>query len=266
VSQFIHRAISNIHEQGFITGKKRQVISWGLLAMEPSSWIEKECTPDGFEWKDPSKIRIGEIHRLLDHWRDRIDRGLEGLIWVPSCPLFQDEDRAPAHGRRLRQAITLPQDNSDEEVFILPQSDEIEQDEYGSNDDEHSYRSSQVRDPFDEAPMDTSNASHPQEYSSCKYCMLSFYLVLLIYSIYIAPSNIVGQHSAVPISYPHASISGQSLSNILSYTCTQYAKDPLGIAGPSSLHHVQQNKEGAIPRPYPAKGEWYIEVPQNQSK
>jgi hypothetical protein len=168
---------AKIYEQGFITGHKNQVISWGSLAMDPSSWIDRECTPDGFVWKDPSKIRIGEIHRLLDHWRDRIDRGLIGLVWVPTCPLFQDQVNAPSHRRRFRQAMGVPQDDSDDEVFILPQSDEIEQEESGSNDDEqHSYRTSQV------------------------------------------PSD-VGQHSAIPTGYPHASMSGQSLNDMLFYTC-----------------------------------------------
>src|ERR1700675_4466219 len=103
--------------------------------MDPSSWIDSECTPDGFEWKDPSKIRIGEVHRLLEHWRDRIGRSLQGLVWVPSCPIFQDEDKAPSHGRRFRQALDLPQDDSDEEVFILPQSDDIEEDDHASIND-----------------------------------------------------------------------------------------------------------------------------------
>ena len=154
----------NTYEQGFITGHKRQVISWGLLAMDPSSWIDQACTPDGFVWKDPSKIRIGELHRLLDHWRDRIDRGLLCLVWVPTCPLFQDEDNAPTHGRRFRQTMGVPQDDSDDEVFILPQSDEIEEDECGSNDDE--------QEPFEDEGMDASIVPHPDGNSSCEYCML----------------------------------------------------------------------------------------------
>ena len=154
--------------------------------MDPSSWIEKECTPEGFEWKDPSKIRIGEIHRLLDHWRDCIARGLQGLIWVPTCPLFQDEDNAPVQRRQFRQAIALPEDNSDDEVFILPQSDEVEEDEYDSNDEKLTYRSSPVHLPSEERVMDASNASHPHEYSSCEYFILFFDLCAshILYFIY----------------------------------------------------------------------------------
>jgi hypothetical protein len=71
--------------------------------------------------------------------------------------------------------MDLPQDDIDDEVFILPQSDDIEQDDYDSNNDEpHSYRSSPVHHSFEEEVMDPSNASHPHEYSSCEYCILCF--------------------------------------------------------------------------------------------
>jgi hypothetical protein len=140
--------------------------------MNPLSWIDKECTPDDFQWKDPSKIKIGEIFRLLDHWRDHIDRGHHALVWVPSCPLFQDDDHAPIHGWQLQQAMALPEDYSDEEVFILPQSDDIEEYESNSNDHESLHQSSPVHDPFEEGVMDAIGASHPQESSSCEYCIL----------------------------------------------------------------------------------------------
>jgi hypothetical protein len=124
-------------------------------------------------WKDPSKIKVGEIFRLLDHWRDRIDRGLHALVWVPTCPLFQDGDEASDDGRKSRQVVAVPEDESDEEVFILPQSDDIEQDEFDSNDhDQYSYRSSQVHDSFEEGAMDASHASHPYDNRSCECFML----------------------------------------------------------------------------------------------
>jgi hypothetical protein len=34
------------------------------------------------------------------------------------------------------------------------------------------------------------------------------------------------------------------------------------MAGPSRHHHVQQNRNEAIPKPYPVTGEWFIEVPE----
>ncbi|KAF8263366.1 hypothetical protein EI94DRAFT_1704048 [Lactarius quietus] len=81
----------NCFSQGFITGRKNQVIPWGSLVNDPLTWIPQECIPDGFEWKDPSKIQIGEIFCLLDHWRDCQDQGHVPLTWVPSCLAFHDE-------------------------------------------------------------------------------------------------------------------------------------------------------------------------------
>jgi hypothetical protein len=68
----------------------------------------------------------------------------------------------------------------------------------------------------------------------------------------------------MPISYPHASGSGQFLSDIFLILYIELMRPiySLGIAGPSNVHHVQQNRKGAIPKPYPAKGEWYIAVPE----
>lgn len=47
---------------------------------DPTSWIKEECIPDGFEWKDQSKIHKEEIFHLLDHWTAHQAEGLEPLI------------------------------------------------------------------------------------------------------------------------------------------------------------------------------------------
>ncbi|KAN0140679.1 hypothetical protein V8E53_001506 [Lactarius tabidus] len=206
----------------FITGKKTPFISWGSLAVKPSSWVDAECTPDGFEWKDPSKIKVGEIFRLLDHWRGHIDRGLQGLVWAPSCPLLQDEEHAPTHGGKLRRPIALPEEYSDEEVFILPQSDDIEQHESDLSDHEGPYRSSPVHDPFEEGAMDDDGESHPDEYNS-------------------SPSH-GGQPSTSSLSYLNVST--------------------LDVAGPSRHYQGEKNRDEAIPKRYRVKGEWYIEIPE----
>ncbi|KAN0128961.1 hypothetical protein V8E53_013223 [Lactarius tabidus] len=206
----------------FITGKKTPFISWGSLAVKPSSWVDAECTPDGFEWKDPSKIKVGEIFCLLDHWRGRIDRGLQGLVWAPSCPLLQDEEHAPTHGGKLRRPIALPEEYSDEEVFILPQSDDIEQHESDLSDHEGPYRSSPVHDPFEEGAMDDDGESHPDEYNS-------------------SPSH-GGQPSTSSLSYLNVSTSD--------------------VARPSHHYQGEKNRDEAIPKRYQVKGEWYIEIPE----
>jgi hypothetical protein len=74
---------------GYASGKKKVTIPWSKLCQDPSSWIKSECVPDGFQWADPSKIRIGDVFRLLEHWRLRQANHLKPLIWVSSCPLLE---------------------------------------------------------------------------------------------------------------------------------------------------------------------------------
>ncbi|KAH9018652.1 hypothetical protein EDB85DRAFT_1897084 [Lactarius pseudohatsudake] len=101
----------------FVTGNKKQTIPWGVLVKDPSSWILDDCTPEEFVWKDPSKIQIGEVFRLLSHWSDRQDQGLGPLMWVPTSPLFRDVKHPRRHRRHLRHA---QQSNaSDQESFNL---------------------------------------------------------------------------------------------------------------------------------------------------
>jgi hypothetical protein len=109
-----------------MTGNKKQLIPWGSLIKDPSSWMIAECIPDGFEWKDPSKIHVGEVFRLLDHWRDREDQGLEPLAWVPTSSLFKNTDTSSMGVRTFRHGKALDPHDSDEEVFVLPDSDELD--------------------------------------------------------------------------------------------------------------------------------------------
>jgi hypothetical protein len=119
----------NTYKLGFVTGKKKQIIPWGTLVKDPSSWISDECVPHGFEWKDPSKIQIGEVFCLLYHWRDRQAQDLNPLVWVPTCLLFQDAEKPSRHLQNVRRIRAEPQQESDEEVFNLPSSRDIEEDE-----------------------------------------------------------------------------------------------------------------------------------------
>lgn len=74
-------------------------IPWAKLCQDPSSWIKPECAPDEFQWADPSKIRIGDVFRLIDHWRQRQAHGLKPLIWLSSCPLLEDAEQQSEHSR-----------------------------------------------------------------------------------------------------------------------------------------------------------------------
>ena len=111
-------------KSGFKTGKRLQSIPWGAFVKDPSSWMNNECFPPSFQWKDPSKIQIGEVFCLLDHWWDCKSRDLDTIIWVPTCPLFHIQDSSKrirsTHQARVRQREALQ--NSNEEFFDLPSS------------------------------------------------------------------------------------------------------------------------------------------------
>jgi hypothetical protein len=128
------------HYSGFLTAKP-QAIPWASLAKDPTCWIAEECTPDGFEWKDPSKIRIKEIFRLLTHWNVRQSEGLEPLIWVATCPLLEDAQGTAKCVLAGHRARALEPQDSDEERFILPATDEIDPESDASDDDQRSERS-----------------------------------------------------------------------------------------------------------------------------
>ncbi|KAN0135027.1 hypothetical protein V8E53_007145 [Lactarius tabidus] len=55
-----------------------------------------KCTPDGFTWADPSKICIGDIHLILEHWRERKRQCLNPLIWMQ-----------PYHQRSAKTALLM---------------------------------------------------------------------------------------------------------------------------------------------------------------
>jgi hypothetical protein len=117
----------NTSKIGFVSGKTRQIIPWGAFVKDPYSWISEECVPHEFEWKDPSKIQIGEIFRLLYHWRHRQDQDLDPLIWLPNCPVLQGTEGLLRRGRNVRQArVQQPQD-SGEETFNLPASGDLDE-------------------------------------------------------------------------------------------------------------------------------------------
>ncbi|KAI9445609.1 hypothetical protein BJY52DRAFT_1228832 [Lactarius psammicola] len=81
----------------YVSGKKKATIPWAKLSQDPSSWIKPECVSDGFQWADPSKLRIGDVFDLLNHWRQRKQDCLEPLIWVLSCPLLKDVEQPSKH-------------------------------------------------------------------------------------------------------------------------------------------------------------------------
>ena len=91
VSPYLHATRRYVTQNsGYTSGNNNATIPWSKLTNSPSSWIRDECYPEGFSWADPSKIRIGQVFKLLDHWRQREKDGLEPLLWNPSCDLLTD--------------------------------------------------------------------------------------------------------------------------------------------------------------------------------
>ncbi|KAI9430761.1 hypothetical protein H4582DRAFT_2063414 [Lactarius indigo] len=99
----------------FISGKCNLTIPWAKLSTAPTAWIEEECYPPGFQWADPSKIRLDDVHDLLIYWRQQKEDGLTPLIWNPSCELLAEAEKTSEHLPTRRRCQTPSTSNPDEE-------------------------------------------------------------------------------------------------------------------------------------------------------
>ena len=92
-------------------------IPWAKVIKNPTAWIDKDCYPAGFEWADPSKIRIGKVFELFDHWRQRRQSGLAPIDWNRSCEFMVgvDESAEQVHNPRPRSRKRTPESSSDED-------------------------------------------------------------------------------------------------------------------------------------------------------
>jgi len=113
---------------GYVTGKKNLQIPWGKLIQEPTKWINKRCYPKHFQWRDPSKIRIDETFKLVDHWRERINKGREPLIWVKTSALFRNVQGMSRQAQASRHIPPVEQETSEENYDLPPSSDEEDED------------------------------------------------------------------------------------------------------------------------------------------
>jgi hypothetical protein len=98
----------NDNNSGFTTGNPMGRILWSRVVTNPTSWIIADCIPDGFEWKDLSKIQIDNIYYLLDHWKASQDSGLEPLVWASTGPLFQDNNKTAKNLQASRYTLCNP--------------------------------------------------------------------------------------------------------------------------------------------------------------
>jgi hypothetical protein len=115
-----------IYDSGFVSGKKKAKIPWSKVSGNPSAWISEECYPTGFQWVDPSKICVGQVFQLLDHWRQRQKGGLTPLIWNPTCELLIDVDQLSQHVRNQQQTQAGPSHSNEREDSNDTSSDEEE--------------------------------------------------------------------------------------------------------------------------------------------
>jgi hypothetical protein len=118
--------------------------------VNPTSWIEEECYLSGFQWGDPSKIKLDQVFELLDHWRQREDAGLTPLIWNRSCVLLADVELEPMHvpSWKRRQSDSSSDRDSEEEDFG-PELGRISENNSEAN---HSPSSSSSPDPYRTQP------------------------------------------------------------------------------------------------------------------
>ena len=110
---FPHRPNKCILE--YVSGRKKVKIPWGKICEDPSSWIEPECVPNGFQWADPSKIRIGDIFPLFEHWRERQKHHLSPLIWVPTCPFLRNVSPSFEDRQQYNSNNSIPSSSSDDD-------------------------------------------------------------------------------------------------------------------------------------------------------
>ncbi|KAF8263343.1 hypothetical protein EI94DRAFT_1704054 [Lactarius quietus] len=107
--------------------KKKAYIPWAKMTKDPTAWIYEECYPPGFQWADPSKIRVNEVFHLFDHWRQQKQSRLNPIIWNPSCEIMADIER-PVRRRQTQRR------NSEEEEDFGPAMARVAEDDM-----EHQY-------------------------------------------------------------------------------------------------------------------------------
>jgi hypothetical protein len=107
-------------------------IPWAKLSSDPSAWIGEECFPSGFQWADPSKIRIVQVFQLLDHWRQRKNDGLTPLIWNPSCELLLNVEERPQHVRNSQQRQSGQSRSNEREFHDSSSGSDTEEEDFGS--------------------------------------------------------------------------------------------------------------------------------------
>lgn len=65
------------------TGSSKPV-PWGVISSDPATYVDLNCVPKGFVFKDPSHMRTVDVNRLWRHWELRKLGGEKLIIFVGS--------------------------------------------------------------------------------------------------------------------------------------------------------------------------------------
>ncbi|KAH9015530.1 hypothetical protein EDB84DRAFT_1443412 [Lactarius hengduanensis] len=207
----------------YVTRKPKLTIPWGSLTKDPSSWISNECIPNGFEWKDPSKIQIGEVFRLLNYWRERQDQGIGPLMWEPTSPLFDHIEDPPRRGRSVRKAKFQQSPVSDEEHFVLPHSQDFDQEDEETSINKSSDDSPNDNDLSDKTDADRSSggSSHGGDPSEDEGAMESLPLNMSCAAEEVCPElDVDDDGGPASAEYNHSSVNGSLSPDVAGPSCS----------------------------------------------
>ncbi|KAG1797214.1 hypothetical protein EV424DRAFT_1546703 [Suillus variegatus] len=79
--ELIHQIVHASYK--VFTGSSKPV-PWGVISSDPATYVDLNCVPKGFVFKDPSHMRTVDVNRLWRHWELRKLGGEKLIIFVGS--------------------------------------------------------------------------------------------------------------------------------------------------------------------------------------
>jgi hypothetical protein len=79
------------------------MIKGSKISGDLKSWMLQECYLEGFSWADPSKLRISQAYKLLEHWRKCEADGMVLLIWNLLCEILHGGELCSENVRHHRR-------------------------------------------------------------------------------------------------------------------------------------------------------------------
>ena len=92
-----------IQLSGQAVNRPKASIPWAQLSSDPDRFIDPQSTPDidGFQWMDPSKIRITFIDQLWEFYYNRIQNEDEPIVWLVGRD--SEDDDTDMDGEKTRK-------------------------------------------------------------------------------------------------------------------------------------------------------------------